>query len=606
MSSALINNIVQVYFASVLAALVEFLHNASGRDVIVVSTVQGKPVAISEELFASTFELPMEDLTDLHEVSQDLILEARRAFSYSGKLISTSCKKREMVSEFRLLNDILAKSVTVKAGSFDAVTHERFLMMTAIYGGVPVNWGRLLFKIFMDMVTPEKRQARGYAVQICVLLKNAPGLELCESKAFPPLKILTAKTVGMYLAKNKKINVDKDESVVEKPEGKKKAVSKRRPAPADETPVIKRKRTSGKDTSADKKLALVTVSARSCTYPNGSDDEIVEQEPDVVDVVEHQREQTTADDVDKIFDTVITETAQMEKDMEEPSLTRSDDIAFGDTERSSAVNDEDDNLDGTETEIARKMTSFTAPKQLLQEPLRSGEDDDMSGFKQPSKIIESAETEERDIEPVDTEELSLDKDVATMTESEDSGSVSKALELTVSTTYDEESMSLEDILKQIPADVMLPSVSAAEITRVKFARSIEIPEVHEYDCLSKLADLELVKDIIVKGKQFLAWAETDSLKTAVRRREFTIANYREMLLRKFLESHRQHFQAGGNDKKGEGGSSSRGTQPPPDDRGGRPGSGSGDSRSGSSGRRFYRSGGYHRGLGRAGYWLGEK
>ncbi|KZV22850.1 hypothetical protein F511_40844 [Dorcoceras hygrometricum] len=262
MASALINNIVQVYFISVLsmdhkgmvsmfetlvasgfsgflgcslalfeAALVDFLHNASVRDGIVVSTVQGKPVAISEELFASTFELPMEGLTDLHEVSQDLILEARRAFSYRGKMISTSCKKREMVSEFRLLNDILAKSVTVKAGSFDAMTHERFLMIADIYGGVSVNWGRLLFKIFKDMVTPMTRQARGYAMQICVLLKNAPGLELGESKEFPPLKIITTKIVGTYLSKNKKIYVDEDEPVVEKPGGKKKAVSKRRSAP---------------------------------------------------------------------------------------------------------------------------------------------------------------------------------------------------------------------------------------------------------------------------------------------------------------------------------------------------------------------------------------
>ncbi|KZV44281.1 splicing factor 3B subunit 1-like [Dorcoceras hygrometricum] len=116
------------------------------------------------------------------------------------------------------------------------------------------------------------------------------------------------------------------------------------------------------------------------------------------------------------------------------------------------------------------MASFTAPKQLLQEPLKSGEDDDMSGFKQPSKIIESAEMEETYIEPIDTEELSLAMDVATMTESEDTGSVSKSLELTVSTTSDEESMSLEDFLKQIPAYVMLPSVIATEITRIKFAR----------------------------------------------------------------------------------------------------------------------------------------
>ncbi|KZV30401.1 splicing factor 3B subunit 1-like [Dorcoceras hygrometricum] len=257
-----------------------------------------------------------------------------------------------MVFEFRLLNDILAKYVTVKAGSFDAVTHERILMMTAIYGGVPVNWGRLLFKIFKDMVTPETRQARDYAVQICILLKNAQGLEL----------------------------------VVEKPEDKKTAVSKKRPAPTVDAPVVKRKSTTVKGTPADKRLALVTVAQeavpiqmisavtppapkrkaakRRLKLPAGSDDEIVENELDVVDAEQQQREQTTADEIC--------------------------DIVFEDTERSNAVNDEDDNLDGAENEIARKMASFTAPKQLIQEPLRSGEDDAMSGFKQPSAWLRPA------------------------------------------------------------------------------------------------------------------------------------------------------------------------------------------------------------------------
>ncbi|KZV47827.1 hypothetical protein F511_39902 [Dorcoceras hygrometricum] len=99
------------------AALVEFFHNASVRDGNVISKVQGKPVAISEELFAGTFELPLEGLTDLHEVPKDLVFEGRSVFSYDGKQLSTSCKKREMTFEFRLWNDILAKSVTVKAGS---------------------------------------------------------------------------------------------------------------------------------------------------------------------------------------------------------------------------------------------------------------------------------------------------------------------------------------------------------------------------------------------------------------------------------------------------------------------------------------------------------
>ncbi|KZV25812.1 splicing factor 3B subunit 1-like [Dorcoceras hygrometricum] len=153
---------------------------------------------------------------------------------------------------------------------------------------------------------------------------------------------------------------------------------------------------------------------------------------------EQQREKTTVDDVDKIIDQVIFETEQMETDMEEPSLTRSDNIVVEDTERSTAVNDEDDNLYGAENEIARKMTYFTAPKQFLKEPLRSGEDDDMSGL-------------------------------------------NKVLELPDKYKSDEESMSIEDILKQIPAGMMLPSVIAAEITRIKFGLGIEIPEVNEGD-----------------------------------------------------------------------------------------------------------------------------
>ncbi|KZV19827.1 splicing factor 3B subunit 1-like [Dorcoceras hygrometricum] len=389
------------------AALVEFFHNASVRDGKVVSTVQGKPVSISEELFARTFELSLEGLTDIHDVPKDLVFEARIAFSYDGKLLSTSCKKREITFEFWLLNDILAKSVTMKAGSFDVVTHERFLMMSAIHGGVQVNWGRFLFNIFKDMVTPASRQAQGYAVQICILLKNAPDLELA----------------------------------VEKPVEKKKAVSKKRPATTVEEPVVKRKRTMGRAAPEAKSLALVTVAQEAVPI-------------------------------------------QMENGIfGKPSLTRSDDIIVEITKRSISVNDEDDNLDGAENEIARKMESFTTPKQFLKEPLIFGEDDDMSGSKKPSKIIEPATAEkDKEIEPVATDDLSLAKSVETMTDSEDTEPWSKVLALTDNFKSDEESMSIEDILKRIPVDLMLPSVTAAEPTIIKFALGIEIPGVNQRDC----------------------------------------------------------------------------------------------------------------------------
>ncbi|KZV22871.1 hypothetical protein F511_18505 [Dorcoceras hygrometricum] len=206
MASSLLNNEIQIYFDSVYGmadegmvqmfkalesselrgflgcssaiyedALMKFFQNASVRDNKFVGSVQGKEVEISEELFAGTFELLTEGLTVMTDVPKDLVFDARSAFSMSSEHIKTSCKKREMKFEFRLLNDTMAKTVAVKASSFDAVTHERFLMMYAIHGGVKVNWGRLFFK---NMVTPASKQARGFAVQICNLLKGAQDLDL--------------------------------------------------------------------------------------------------------------------------------------------------------------------------------------------------------------------------------------------------------------------------------------------------------------------------------------------------------------------------------------------------------------------------------------------
>ncbi|KZV34397.1 mucin-2-like [Dorcoceras hygrometricum] len=104
MASALINNARQIYLDSIFGmedegmvkmfkalessglrgflvcsssiyetALVEFFQNASVRDGKVVSTVQGKVVEISEELFAGTFELPTEGLTEMADVPSRVI-----------------------------------------------------------------------------------------------------------------------------------------------------------------------------------------------------------------------------------------------------------------------------------------------------------------------------------------------------------------------------------------------------------------------------------------------------------------------------------------------------------------------------------------------------
>ncbi|KZV55462.1 zinc finger MYM-type protein 1-like [Dorcoceras hygrometricum] len=84
------------------------------------------------------------------------------------------------------------------------------------------------------MVDKSTKRAKGYAAQICVLLKGDPEVTLGEAKTFPPSKILTAKMVGTYVAKQKHIDdgTEGDEPVkttivVVK---KKKAASKKRHA----------------------------------------------------------------------------------------------------------------------------------------------------------------------------------------------------------------------------------------------------------------------------------------------------------------------------------------------------------------------------------------
>ncbi|KZV53733.1 hypothetical protein F511_28510 [Dorcoceras hygrometricum] len=66
-------------------ALTEFFANGSVRDGMVVSTISGIAVEISESVFAATFGLPTEGLTDLSEVPMNLLSDAQSLFSVSEK-----------------------------------------------------------------------------------------------------------------------------------------------------------------------------------------------------------------------------------------------------------------------------------------------------------------------------------------------------------------------------------------------------------------------------------------------------------------------------------------------------------------------------------------
>ncbi|KZV34652.1 ABC transporter-like domain containing protein [Dorcoceras hygrometricum] len=242
-----------------------------------------------------------------------------------GEPVSTSCKKRLLKYEFRLLNDILEKSITVEAGSFDVVTHERFLMMTAIHFRIKVNW---LFGVLKEMVDKTLKRAKGFAAQICVLLKGDPAVTLGDATTFPPLKNLSAKTVQTYVATNETIDargksyelrVVKVASVKKKSVHENKsaptddepamvvseeAVSKKRPAIEADVPVVKKKKRTLKGKAAPSKdnLELVTVAEEPMPLQNIEQISAVPAERAAVEENVSEREiEISVDTVDQII-----------------------------------------------------------------------------------------------------------------------------------------------------------------------------------------------------------------------------------------------------------------------------------------------------------------
>ncbi|KZV45782.1 hypothetical protein F511_24195 [Dorcoceras hygrometricum] len=286
-------------------ALVDFFENASVRSGVVISTVGGQFVEISEKFFAGTFEFPVDGLGDLSEMPKDAIFDARSIVSFSGEPISLSGRKNQMKMPFRLLCDIVAKAISVKAGSFNAITVEKFSLMTPVVCGVKMNWAKFLFGVLKKMVSAGSKQAKGFAIQISVLLATFPSVELGESSEFPASKILSKKTVLRFVSIN-----DRDGAEEVTGAEKKKAVSKKRPAADVGAAVPKKKRSLKKKYISS--LELVEVAEEAVP---------IQQVAESLDVEEPRC--SSADAVDLIIQQVLDETraADAPADITQPAVT---------------------------------------------------------------------------------------------------------------------------------------------------------------------------------------------------------------------------------------------------------------------------------------------
>ncbi|KZV36841.1 ataxin-3 [Dorcoceras hygrometricum] len=160
---------------------------------------------------------------------------------------------------------------------------------------IKMNWDKFLFSILKKMVSPGSKQAKGFAIQISLLLATFPSLELGESSEFPASKVLTKKTVHRFVSIHDRDGADEVTGAA-----KKKVASKKRPAADVGAAVPKKKRTfKKKSISSISSLELVEVAEEAIP---------IQQVAEPLDVEEPRC--SSADAVDLIIQQVIDEVAK--------------------------------------------------------------------------------------------------------------------------------------------------------------------------------------------------------------------------------------------------------------------------------------------------------
>ncbi|KZV24201.1 hypothetical protein F511_09145 [Dorcoceras hygrometricum] len=516
-------------------ALVDFFENASVRNGVIISTVGGQLVEISEERFAESFELPVDGLGSLSEMPKDVIFDARSIVSVSGEPISLSGRKNQMKMPFRLLCDIVAKAISVKAGSFNAITVEKFSLLTAVVFRIKMNWAKFLFSILKNMVSPGSKQAKGFAIQISLLLATFPSLEFGESSEFPASKVLTKKTVLRFVSIN-----DRDGAEEVTGAAKKKAVSKKRPAADVGAAVPKKKRFSKKKSISSMEFVEVAEEA----IP-------IQQVAEPLDVEEPRC--SSADAVDLIIQQVLDETraADAPADIAQPAVTEEKhwfDLPYDDLVKQWEAERPVVTASDTEDEIATVDVAPADGDQQVQESVA------------PISVADTLSTDEQmsldDILltiPVDTPLPSSCMEITkiSMCKSIKIPGVSKwswflkSLPRIPTGDKGKEVLVEKDPVKGNPAEEHF-SLICADIELLVSLRAQVIDEVakffHSFS-LRKLASINL-EDMYKKEEQVLHWGETESPQVDIQWKFYILLKYRTVLVWKFLEAWRANFAPG--------------------------------------------------------------
>ncbi|KZV36162.1 hypothetical protein F511_22830 [Dorcoceras hygrometricum] len=89
-------------------------------------------MVVTKDVFAEMFHLPTEGMVSFSGLPAKAVAHMKVLFSGTDVPFRPPNKKKDMKIEYRFLHDIVAKSLSAKAGSFDVVTTEKFEMMVVL------------------------------------------------------------------------------------------------------------------------------------------------------------------------------------------------------------------------------------------------------------------------------------------------------------------------------------------------------------------------------------------------------------------------------------------------------------------------------------------
>ncbi|KZV17986.1 hypothetical protein F511_40134 [Dorcoceras hygrometricum] len=452
----------------------------------------------------------------------------------SSSSSSSSESEQEEVHCFMADQTDEDEAISVKAG-FNAITVEKFSLLTAVVCGVKMNWAKFLFGVLKKMVSAKSKQAKGFAIQISVLLATFPSVELGESSEFPASKILSKKTVLRFVSINDRDGAEEVSGAV-----KQKAVSKKRPAADIEAAVPKRKRTvKKKSVSSISSLEMVAVAEEAVP---------IQQVVEPLDVEEPRC--SSADAVDLIIQQVLDETraADAPTDITQPAVTEEKnwfDLPYDDLVKQWEAERPVVTASDTEDEVI--ATVDVAPADEVQQ---------VQDFEAPLSAEDVLSADEKmsldDILlsiPVDIPLPSTCMEVTKIK----MGQMIKIPGVTEKTWFQslpripaddkgKEILVEKDPVKGNPAKEHY-SLICADINLLVDLRAKVIDEVATFFnsfSLKKLASINF-EEMYEKEEQVLSWGETESPQEAIQRKFYILLKYRTILVWKFLEAWRVNF-----------------------------------------------------------------